>query len=161
MKAKGKSLISGRENFSPFPRLYRGQFSQKSGGFLANAAGMSIDGWCGEMIYRMGYPLVNVYSLRTWTWPSRNSGFTYPLKMVIFQFAMLLQRAYLLNQSFFWGSNLFSTVSMCWLGQARPCLVAGWCQAFDMRVKNLANTNVMHWAGKRSAKPKPDQLGVR
>jgi hypothetical protein len=22
------------------------------------------------------YPLVNVYSLRTWTWPSRNSGFS-------------------------------------------------------------------------------------
>ena len=40
--------------------------------------------------------------------------------------------------------------------KARPCHVLGdfqttsgsfGIQAFDMRVKNLANTNVMHWAG--------------
>lgn len=30
-----------------------------------------------------------------------------------------------------------------------------------MRVKNLANTNVMHWAGKRSRGASPHQLGVR
>jgi hypothetical protein len=69
--------------------------------------------------------LVNVYSLRTWKWPSRHSGFTQLDSMVIFySYVKVYQRVFLLLKWIVGPNRYLNNLIHTFRDKDCP---AGWC----------------------------------